>query len=129
MENPGSMLAQVPQEEFYSRYADPKNSAASGSLISFVSGGRLIPGPGSRGLVGGLMSVAGQAVRGETQGSEWEQYNVQHSQRDTKTCQTRKKVGLISTPVSAYKKLLKKVGFPFFLGLCTTNAVQRTFYI
>lgn len=70
MKNPDSVLAQVPKEKSNSRYADPNNPAASGSLISFVSGGRLIPGPSSPGLVGGIASVVGQAVRGEKQGSE-----------------------------------------------------------
>lgn len=74
---PDSVLSQVPQGEFTSRYADPNSAAASGSLISFVSGKKLIPGPYSRGLIGGLMSVAGQAVRGEKQGSEWEKCDAQ----------------------------------------------------
>ncbi|KAL2047906.1 hypothetical protein ABVK25_011237 [Lepraria finkii] len=65
MKNLDSVLAQVPKEKFNSGYADPINPASSGSLISFVSGGRLISGPSSLGLVGGIASVVGQAVRGE----------------------------------------------------------------
>lgn len=72
MKNPNSVLANVPQGEFKSRYADPKSRAASGSLIAFVSGGKLVPNPESRGLVGGLLNVAGQAIRGEKQGSGWD---------------------------------------------------------
>ena len=70
--NSDTPLAQVPQPEFRSRYADPKTHAASGSLLAFVSGGKLIPNPESRGLIGGLANVAGQAIRGEKQGSGWE---------------------------------------------------------
>lgn len=69
--NANTPLAQIPQPEFQSRYADPKTHAASGSLISFVSGGKLVPNPESRGLIGGLINVAGQAIRGEKQGSGW----------------------------------------------------------
>lgn len=134
MTNPESALAQVPQENFSSRYADPKHPAASGSLISFVSGGKLVPGPNSRGLIGGVASVVGQAVRGEKQGSEWSknpetglpnshphsQYNTQlyenrysrhyggRGRRDRRD-QYGTKDGIVSTPVGAYKKLLKKV--------------------
>jgi hypothetical protein len=106
MKNPGSVLAQVPQGEFESRYADPKNHAASGSLIAFVSGGKLIPGPNSRGLIGGLISVASQAVRGEKQGSAWERYTPYDVQRKGGPRDNRVR-GL----GSAYKKLVKKVRF------------------
>lgn len=101
MKNPGSVLAQVPQGEFKSRYADPKNHAASGSLIAFVSGGKLIPGPNSRGLIGGLISVTAQAVRGEKQGSEWERYTPYDIQR--------RGDNRVRGLGSAYKKLVKKV--------------------
>jgi hypothetical protein len=104
MKNPGSVLAQVPQGEFTSRYADPKNHAASGSLIAFVSGGKLIPGPNSRGLIGGLISVTAQAVRGEKQGSEWERYTPYDIQRRGGPRDNRVR-GL----GSAYRKLVKKV--------------------
>jgi hypothetical protein len=76
MKNPNSVLANVPQGEFTSRYSDPKSRAASGSLIAFVSGGHLVPNPESRGLVGGILNVAGQAVRGEKQGSGWDRMNA-----------------------------------------------------
>lgn len=109
MKNPGSVLAQAPQGEFKSRYADPKNHAASGSLIAFVSGGKLIPGPNSRGLIGGLVSVAGQAIRGEKQGSEWEAYTPYAVQRKGTPYDNRVKIGVVATPVSVYKKLVKKV--------------------
>jgi hypothetical protein len=113
MKNPGSVLAQVPHGEFKSRYADPKNHAASGSLIAFVSGGKLIPGPNSRGLIGGLASVVGRAVRGEKQGSEWESYTPYAVQRKGTPYDNRVKIGVVATPVSVYKKLVKKVSFPW----------------
>ncbi|KAH0162659.1 hypothetical protein KCU67_g5855, partial [Aureobasidium melanogenum] len=106
MQNPDSVLAQVPQSEFNSRYADPNHAAASGSLISFVSGGKLIPGPNSRGLIGGLASVIGQAARGEKQGSEWERYAAEDTQR--LRAPRHEKKGIISTPIRTYKKLLAK---------------------
>lgn len=105
MQNPNSVLAQVPQGEFNSRYADPNHPAASGSLISFVSGGKLIPGPNSRGLVGGLASVIGQAARGEKQGAEWERLAAEQRQQTFR----REKKGLIAGPIRTYKKLLAKV--------------------
>lgn len=80
MKNPDGVLAKVPQEKFSSRYADPNHHAASRSLISFVSGGHLIPNPESRGLVGGIVSVIGQAVRGERQGSGWDRGMETNSQ-------------------------------------------------
>lgn len=133
MKNPGSVLANVPQEKFNSRYADPNHPAASGSLISFVSGGHLVPNPESRGLLGGIVSVVGQAVRGERQGSGWDkvkgtngqgnnqpyndlQYANQYSRnyrgmgRRGQRNNDNRRDGLISTPVNVYKKLLKKVG-------------------
>ncbi|THZ93624.1 hypothetical protein D6C88_02654 [Aureobasidium pullulans] len=106
MQNPDSVLAQVPQGEFSSRYADPNHAAASGSLISFVSGGKLIPGPNSRGLIGGFASVIRQAARGEKQGSEWESYAVGQRQN----AQRQEKRGIIPNPIRTYKKLLAKVG-------------------
>ncbi|KAG9663401.1 hypothetical protein KCU64_g1340, partial [Aureobasidium melanogenum] len=106
MQNPDSILAQVPQGEFTSRYADPNHAAASGLLISFVSGGKLIPGPNSRGLIGGLASVVGQAARGEKQGSEWERYTAENLQRHQAS--RREKKGIIPTPIRTYKKLLAK---------------------
>lgn len=106
MQNPDSVLAQVPQGEFNSRYADPNNPAASGSLISFVSGGKLIPGPNSRGIIGGLASVIGQAARGEKQGSEWGKYE---QERRHQKSPRRERVGIVSTPIRTYKKLLAKV--------------------
>lgn len=115
MQNPDSVLAQVPQGEFNSRYADPNHAAASGSLISFVSGGKLIPGPNSRGLIGGLASVIGQAARGEKQGSEWERYAAENAQRQQPPRRERK--GIIPTPIRTYKKLLAKVGLPVWIDL------------
>ncbi|KAG9693437.1 hypothetical protein KCU95_g6537, partial [Aureobasidium melanogenum] len=106
MQNPDSVLAQVPQGEFTSRYADPNHAAASGSLISFVSGGKLIPGPNSRGVIGGLASVIGQAARGEKQGSEWERYAAENAQRQQSL--KREKKGIVSAPIRTYKKLLAK---------------------
>ncbi len=84
MKNPESLLAQVPQGEFNSRYADPTSRSSSGSVISFVTGGHFVPNPESRGLLGGIINVVGQAVRGEKQGSGWtkemmtEQYKQDH---------------------------------------------------
>lgn len=66
------MLANVPQAKFSSRYADPNNPAASGSLIAFVSGGHLVPGPNSRGLIGGLASAVKQKSQ---KGKAVEHYN------------------------------------------------------
>lgn len=146
MKNPNSVLAQVPQERLNSRYADPNHPAASGSLISFVSGGRLIPAPNSRGLIGGITSVVGQAVRGESQGSQWAQdpktglpnshphshynaelYENRYSRHygGRRRCERRRdyggKDGLVSTPVGVYKKLLKKVRFsPLFQSMIYT---------
>ena len=76
MDNPNSVLANVPQGKFNSRYADPKSRAASGSAIAFVTGGHLVPNPESRGLIGGILNVAGQAIRGEKQGSGWDRMNA-----------------------------------------------------
>ena len=132
MNNPNSLLAKVPQEKFKSRYADPNNPAASGSLISFVSGGHLVPNPESRGLVGGIASVVGQAVRGERQGSGWDQvrgasgqgYNQQYDDPQNGNRYSRhyrgrsrrrdrngpdRRTGPISAPIGLYKRLLKKV--------------------
>lgn len=81
MQNPNSVLANVPQGEFKSRYADPKSHAASGSLIAFVSGGHMVPNPESRGLIGGLLNVAGQAIRGEKQGSGWDRMNAANQEQ------------------------------------------------
>jgi hypothetical protein len=106
MQNPDSVLAQVPQGEFNSRYADPNHAAASGSLISFVSGGKLIPGPNSRGLIGGLASVIGQAARGENQGAEWERLAAENAQKQQTLRRERK--GLMPG-IRTYKKLLAKV--------------------
>lgn len=118
MQNPDSVLAQVPQSEFNSRYADPNHAAASGSLISFVSGGKLIPGPNSRGLIGGLASVIGQAARGEKQGSEWERYAAE----DTQRLRARHgKKGIISTSIRTYKKLLAKVSSLVRIDLRSAN--------
>lgn len=119
MQNPDSILAQVPQGEFTSRYADPNHAAASGSLISFVSGGKLIPGPSSRGLIGGLASVVGQAARGEKQGSEWERYTAENLQRHQ--APRREKKGIIPTPIRTYKKLLAKVSLLVRIDLRSAN--------
>lgn len=43
MKNPDSVLAKVPQKKCDFRYTDLNYPAASGSFISFVSGGLLIP--------------------------------------------------------------------------------------
>ena len=130
MQNPDSVLAQVPQGEFKSRYADPKNHAASGSLISFVSGGKLIPGPNSRGLVGGIVSVVGQAVRGEKQGSEWERIQPYGISRRGTPRDNSVKVGVVATPVSIYKKLVKKVraSFPKSETSLLTSFVERSLH-
>lgn len=119
MQNPNSVLAQVPQPEFTSRYADPNHAAASGSLISFVSGGKLIPGPNSRGLIGGLASVVGQAARGERQGSEWERYAAENTQ--TQKTPKREKQGIIATPIRTYKKLLAKASLSLCIDCCSAN--------
>ncbi|KEQ62317.1 uncharacterized protein M437DRAFT_66735 [Aureobasidium melanogenum CBS 110374] len=79
---------------------------ASGSLISFVSGGELIPGPNSRGVIGGLASVIGQAARGEKQGSEWDRCAAENAQRQQGP--RREKKGIVSTPIRTYKELLAK---------------------
>ncbi|KAL6716600.1 hypothetical protein ACLMJK_006167 [Lecanora helva] len=121
--NPNSTLSNVPQAEFSSRYANPNHAAASGSLISFVSGGHLVPGPNSRGLIGGVASVVSQAIRGERQGAEWDRmrerqradplYNpyspgfMGRGRRGVYT-QSGIKIGSLSTPVGVYKKLVKK---------------------
>ncbi|KAF2084457.1 hypothetical protein K490DRAFT_68765 [Saccharata proteae CBS 121410] len=70
--------------QFRSRYADPSIHASNGSLISFLSGGKLVPGPKSRGLVGGLVSVASQAARGEKQGEEWGEWDRRERERERK---------------------------------------------
>ena len=75
-ENPNSVLANVPQGEFTSRYSDPKSRAASRSVIAFVSGGKLVTNPESRGLIGGIFNVASQALRGEKQGLGWNRMNA-----------------------------------------------------
>lgn len=136
-EHPHSTLAQVPPEQFSSRYADPNHPASSGSLISFVSGGRLNPGPESRGLIGGVASAIGQAVRRAPPGSEWNKVTTHRDQsydfasgdrygrgyqgRGRRGGQHRPsypREGPILTPVRAYKKLLKKVRLHAFYLLC-----------
>ena len=91
-----------------------------------MSGGKLVPGPNSRGLIGGVASVIGQAVRGVPQGSEWETANPRHGDpyrygdpysrgyrgRGRRRGRDGPRDGLISTPVGAARKLLKQVG-PF----------------
>lgn len=106
------MLSNVPQEKFKSRYADPNSAASSGSLISFVSGGHLVPNPSSRGLVGGLISVAGQAMRGEKQGSGWSEYDKERYNKRMYDGKQR----LIPRPIGgAYKRLVKQVCFPLMI--------------
>lgn len=114
-------MAQTPQREFKSRYADPNNPAASGSLISFVSGGHLVPAPDSRGLIGGVVSVIDQAVRGvpqgygkgpeyyeRTYGPDW-QSGTSARRRDRRGGDP---LGTVS-PIGMVKKVLKQVsGFP-----------------
>ncbi|KAH8656653.1 hypothetical protein BGZ60DRAFT_417445 [Tricladium varicosporioides] len=121
-QNPDSVLAQVPQEGFKSRYADPNHAASRGSLISFVTGGKLVPNPESRGLIGGIINVTAQAVRGEKQGSGWDRVNKNPAMQDPYydprynrygrgyrgRGRRENKVGIISTPVGAYKKLVKQ---------------------
>lgn len=126
--NPNSILSNVPQGEFNSRYADPKNHAASGSLISFVSGGRLVPEPHSRGLVGGLVSVAGQAMRGERQGEAWERQDDPRYDRYSRNnkgkgrMRSRSSSGKISTLVARpIAKVLGKV----CLLYCETHTLER----
>ena len=122
MKNPNSVLAQVPQGEFNSRYADPNHAAASGSLISFVSGGKLIPGPNSKGLIGGLASVIGQAARGEKQGAEWDRLAAEQRQQTFR----REKKGIIAGPIRTYKKLLAKVSSSFHNQCYSSNTwVER----
>lgn len=143
MTNPDSVLAKVPQGKFNSRYANPNNPAARGSLISFVSGGHLVPNPESRGLIGGLFNVAGQAMRGETQGSGWNQqanaqqnyqYNNQqqygdpqyHNQysrhyRGRRRRERRNRNG----PVGGFKKLLKKVSLHYLLPCCVLRTTTK----
>jgi hypothetical protein len=41
-------------------------------MIAFFSGGKLVPNPESKGLIGGLINVSMQAARGEKQGSGWD---------------------------------------------------------
>ncbi|TVY27208.1 hypothetical protein LHYA1_G004667 [Lachnellula hyalina] len=58
-QNPNSMLANVPQAKFTSRYSDPNHPASSGSLIALVTGGKIAGRSGGRGgLIGGLASAA-----------------------------------------------------------------------
>jgi hypothetical protein len=133
-DNPNSVLAQVPQQEFTSRYADPKNHAASGSLIAFVSGGHLVPEPHSRGLIGGVASVVGQAVRGEQQGQAWEnlpantlqnwnQYSRGYRGRRQRSSEGR--VGIVSTPVGLVKKVLKQVCLSSFPRFCVQRSEEK----
>jgi len=117
MQNPNSVLAQVPQGEFNSRYADPNHAAASGSLISFVSGGKLIPGPNSKGLIGGLASVISQAARGEKQGAEWDRLAAEQRQQTFR----HEKKGIIAGPIRTYKKLLAKVSSSFYIKRRSAN--------
>lgn len=132
------MLANVPQANFQSRYADPNHPAASGSLISFVSGGKLVPSPNARGLIGGAASVIGQAVRGERQGSQWENTNTfsdsQYRNRYSRAYRGRQVgrggIGLVSTPLRAYKKVLKKVRHRSLFNLCdfAKKRIIKAFY-
>ncbi|KAL8737019.1 MAG: hypothetical protein Q9181_002106 [Wetmoreana brouardii] len=76
---PESVLTKVPEEDIGSRYTDHDHPARGGSLIAFATGGRLVPGQESRGLIGDMYSVIDQAVRGMSQGSgKGKQYYDQH---------------------------------------------------
>ncbi|KAL8689099.1 MAG: hypothetical protein Q9218_005147 [Villophora microphyllina] len=122
-----SALARGPKGEFSSRYADPNHAASSGSLIAFATGGRLVPGPESRGLIGGMYSVIDQAVRGVPQGTgKGKQYfdetYGEHHRRNPYSKYYRGKrqkgmsmdsgvkIGPVSTPIGLYKKYLTQVG-------------------
>ncbi|KAL9576504.1 MAG: hypothetical protein Q9212_007044 [Teloschistes hypoglaucus] len=133
-QHPNTPLAQGPKNEFTSRYADPTHPASSGSLIAFLSGGRLVPGPESRGLISGMYSVVDQAVRGVPQGTgkgkEYydRQYGEEHrrnpyskhyrgrGQRRGRYTKSGMKVGVVSTPVGLYKRYLTAVSFCELLG-------------
>lgn len=85
-----------------------------------MPGGHLRPKPDSRGLMGGMISLVGQAVRGERQGSGWDrgtetngQYNSQQY-ADPYSCHYKgrprrggrnnsdRKGGLILTPIKTF---------------------------
>jgi len=119
--NPNSMLSNVPQAKFSSRYADPNNPASSGSLVAFVSGGHLVPAKGSRGLIGGLVSAVkekgkekeapGQQVGNQGYGNEEENvysrnYRGRRGRRDRSRSRDGRKGGLVTGQV---KKLLNQV--------------------
>ena len=97
----------------------------------------LVPNPESRGIVGGIVSMVGQAVRGERQGSGWDQVKGTNGQSSCQQCNDPQyanrysrhyrgrgtrgrhnsfdpRDGLVSTPISVYKKHLKKVGPSLF---------------
>ena len=98
----------------------------------------MVPGPDSRGLIGGVASVISQAVRGTPQGSERDTTNAQHANgsqyadpysRDYRGRGRRRgrggeRVGLVSTPVGAAKKLLKQVRI-LFLFCFTSMKLER----
>jgi hypothetical protein len=102
-----------------------------------------VPEPHSRGLIGGIASVVGQAVRGEKQGQAWEnvqnntalqqKYQNQYSKeyRGKRSRRGRNnsdaKVGIISTPIGLVKKVLKKVSLCFFYfpTACTLRSTRE----
>lgn len=86
-----------------------------------------MPGPESRGLIGGLYSVLDQAVRGVPQGTGKgkEYYDKEYGQQSSKNPYSKNykegweeggsytasgvPIGPISTPIGLYKKYLKQV--------------------
>ncbi|KAL8658263.1 MAG: hypothetical protein Q9202_007605 [Teloschistes flavicans] len=131
-QHPNTPLAQGPKGEFTSRYADPTHPASSGSLIAFATGGRLVPGPESRGLIGGMYSVIDQAVRGVPQGTGkgkqyYDQNYGEHHWRNPYSKHYRGRgrvkgmyteggvrIGPVSTPVGLYKKYLTAVSYAIY---------------
>ncbi|OJJ39968.1 hypothetical protein ASPWEDRAFT_151531 [Aspergillus wentii DTO 134E9] len=57
--DPGSNLAVGPKPEFTSRYADPMNKAASGSLLALTTGGKFTDD-----TILGWMGIEGRSARG-----------------------------------------------------------------
>ena len=113
--NPDNPLANVPQEKFKSRYADPNNPAASGSLISFVSGGHLVPANESRGLIGGLISAVDQKMKGAPTYQQGQPNPAQQGGAyGYQSYQGRRQgrgglLGLGGGPISMYKKMMNQV--------------------
>lgn len=113
--NPDSLLAQTPKHTFRSRYADPNHPAASGNLISLITGGHINPAPHSAGFGGPgvYLDLATRARRGMGGGSasDTAAYSVQAMTRGIKgrSSQVRGLGGVSMVGLSPLDPIVKKL--------------------